>query len=234
MTTRFAAPEVAEAIARAGADADARLGYRVAKRTLDIVLSVALLVLLAPLLLLVAIAIRLDSRGPALFLQERLGRNGVPFRMVKFRSMRTDVSHEAHRAYVEALIDGEADTQENGGNGQVYKLVEDDRITRVGRIIRRTSIDELPQLLNVLAGTMSLVGPRPPLGYEVERYRGHHFARMVARPGVTGLWQVSGRNALGFEEMISLDLAYIRRSSMRLDLKILVRTLPAILRRTGA
>lgn len=209
--------------------------YRAVKRSGDVVLASLLLLLFSPLFLLVALAVALDSRGPVFFRQERLGRHGEPFSMLKFRSMRTDEnSEEEHRAYVTAMIEGSAEPVTNGEGEQVFKLVGDDRVTRVGRVIRRLSIDELPQLFNVLRGQMSLVGPRPPLWYEVERYRGPHFTRMTVTPGVTGLWQVSGRNSLGFEEMVALDIEYVERRSVRLDLKILIRTIPAVFSRSGA
>lgn len=206
--------------------------YGIAKRLLDVYVSTLMLLLLSPILVAVAIAIRVDSAGPILFLQERVGRRGRIFRVVKFRSMRTDNDDSVHRAYVTSLINGVADTQ-SGDNGDVFKLLNDDRITRVGKFIRRTSLDELPQLLNVLSGSMSLVGPRPPLAYEVALYDRHHMRRLAVKPGITGLWQVSGRNALGFEEMVALDVHYVETRSFRKDLSILLCTVPAVFGRTG-
>jgi lipopolysaccharide/colanic/teichoic acid biosynthesis glycosyltransferase len=169
-----------------------------------------------------------------LFRQTRCGRYGRPFTMFKFRTMRVGVSDQVHRAYVHALIEGKA--APNGANGrpQVFKLVGDDRVTRVGRFLRASSLDELPNLLNVLGGTMSLVGPRPPLPYEVERYKRDHVGRLRVKPGMTGLWQVNGRNALSFEEMVRLDLEYVARQSFWLDLAILLRTPLALIRSRGS
>jgi lipopolysaccharide/colanic/teichoic acid biosynthesis glycosyltransferase len=206
--------------------------YAIVKRFFDVLASAALITVLSPILLAIAIAIKVDSKGPVFFRQERLGRNGRPFRIVKFRSMRTDNDDATHRAYVTSLIQGHADMQA-GDNGKVYKLLNDDRITRVGRFLRRTSIDELPQLFNVLGGSMSLVGPRPPLAYEVAVYQPHHLRRLIAKPGMTGLWQVSGRNALDFEQMIDLDLQYVESRSFAKDLEILARTVPVVLGRSG-
>jgi lipopolysaccharide/colanic/teichoic acid biosynthesis glycosyltransferase len=199
-------------------------------RALDLVVAAVLLVLLFPLLLLIAIVIRVDSRGWALYRQERLGVRRRPFVVNKFRTMAADAGHDTHREYVSALISGERGATENG----VFKLTEDDRITRVGRFLRRSSLDELPQLWNVLRGDMSLVGPRPPIQYEVDKYPEHWFGRFAVKPGITGLWQVNGRSELTLEEMIALDLEYVRRRSLRLNLEILLRTLPAVVRARGA
>jgi lipopolysaccharide/colanic/teichoic acid biosynthesis glycosyltransferase len=199
-------------------------------RCLDIVVAAALLVLLLPLLLLIAIVIRLDSRGWAVYRQQRLGHRRRPFVVNKFRTMAADAGHDTHREFVLALISGERGPTDTG----VFKLTEDDRITRVGRFLRRSSLDELPQLWNVLRGDMSLVGPRPPIPYEVEKYPEHWFGRFAVKPGITGLWQVNGRSELTLEEMIALDLEYVRRRSLRLNLEILLRTVPAVLRARGA
>jgi lipopolysaccharide/colanic/teichoic acid biosynthesis glycosyltransferase len=199
-------------------------------RALDLVVAAVLLVLLFPLLLLIAIVIRVDSRGWALYRQERLGVRRRPFVVNKFRTMAADAGHDTHREYVSALISGERGATENG----VFKLTEDDRITRVGRFLRRSSLDELPQLWNVLRGDMSLVGPRPPIQYEVDKYPEHWFGRFAVKPGITGLWQVNGRSELTLEEMIALDLEYVRRRSLRLNLEILLRTVPAVVRARGA
>jgi lipopolysaccharide/colanic/teichoic acid biosynthesis glycosyltransferase len=192
---------------------------------------VALLVL-SPLLLIVALIVRLESPGSAIFKQRRVGRALRPFTVHKFRTMREGVSHERHRTFVRSLIDGAQPTSVNGK--PLFKLASDDRITRLGRFLRRSSIDELPQLWNVLRGDMSLVGPRPPIPYEVEHYPAHWFGRFLVKPGMTGLWQVSGRCELTLEQMIALDLEYVERRSMRLNLWILVRTLPAVLSSRGA
>ena len=201
-------------------------------RALDIGLSVLLLVLLLPLFAAIAIAIRLDSPGPILFRQRRFGRNQEPFVVTKFRTMHHGVAHDSHRTFVLGLIAGDHPERPNGGPR--FKMVEDERVTRVGSWLRRSSVDELPQLWNVLRGDMSLVGPRPPIPYEVEHYPAHWFARFAVKPGVTGLWQVSGRSELALEEMIRLDVEYARRRSVWLNLWILARTIPAVLSGRGA
>lgn len=204
---------------------DARIGggNLVLKRVLDVGLSLTLVAGLSPLLFLLALAIRLDSPGPVFFWQMRLGRDAVPFRFVKFRSMHTGA--EQALAELEAL---------NEVQGPIFKMREDPRLTRVGRLLRRMSLDELPQLWNVLRGEMSLVGPRPPLPSEVERYEDWHCRRLEVVPGITGLWQVSGRSELSFDEMVMLDLYYIENWSLTLDLQILARTIPTVLAGRGA
>jgi len=198
------------------------------KRALDVVGSATALVLLSPLWAIAALAIRLDSPGPVLFRQVRIGRRGTPFVMFKFRSMRVDTDDTIHRHYVEALISDGTAADESGGT-QYFKLRNDPRVTPVGRFLRKTSMDELPQLLNVLRGEMSLVGPRPPLLYEVEQYRPWQRGRLAAKPGITGFWQVYGRSRVTFNEMVRMDLAYIERASYLLDLRLLLLTLPAML-----
>ncbi len=193
------------------------------KRTFDVVIAGALVVLLAVPMAIVAIAIKIDSRGPVFFAQERYGYRGARFRMLKFRSM--IVSAEAE---LPALL------ARNDAAAPLFKLREDPRRTRVGRFIRRFSIDELPQLFNVIAGRMSLVGPRPALPQEIEVLGPVMSARMLVKPGMTGLWQVSGRSLLPADEAASLDLRYVRETSWRLDLMILVRTVPAVLSGRGA
>lgn len=189
-----------------------------AKRALDVLTSAGGLLLLAPLLLLVALGVRLSSRGPALFRQERLGQGLEEFSVFKFRTMRTDAPDDLHREYIAKLAAGEVEDE------TLKKLTQDPRVTRVGAVLRKTSLDELPQLINVLQGTMSLVGPRPALRYELEHYAPHHYERFSVKPGITGLWQVSGRNQLGFREMLELDVEYARTQSLLLDLKILAKT----------
>jgi lipopolysaccharide/colanic/teichoic acid biosynthesis glycosyltransferase len=201
----------------------------IACRTLDIAVAAVALVLLSPLLLLIALWIRLDSSGPALFRQERRGRDTSPFTVNKFRTMRVNAPNDEHVAYVQSLIAGDADRKD-----RLFKLVADDRVTRAGRILRKTSIDELPQLINVLLGNMSLVGPRPCLDYELVKYPPHAFARFAVKPGITGLWQVSGRSQLSFDEMIALDIEYARRPSFWFNVRILLRTLPVVLLGSGA
>lgn len=203
-----------------------------AKRVFDLTVAAVGLVVLSPLLLLVAIAVRLDSEGPALFRQERVGKGGRTFTFYKFRTMRTDASADAHRAYVTALIKEE--TEDLRGDNGSYKLEGDSRITKLGRVLRRTSIDELPQLVNVVRGEMSLVGPRPPIGYEVELYGPRERRRLDVIPGITGLWQVSGRCKTTYQQMVDLDLHYIESWSFLLDMRILVRTARVVLGREGA
>jgi lipopolysaccharide/colanic/teichoic acid biosynthesis glycosyltransferase len=201
-------------------------------RALELGLSVFLLVLLLPVLVLIAVAVRLDSRGPALFRQRRVGRELKPFIVNKFRTMHDGVGHDAHRAFVLGLIAGKH--PEPRKNGPQFKLAGDERVTRVGRLLRRSSLDELPQLWNVVRGEMSLVGPRPSIPYEVEHYPPHWAARFAVKPGLTGLWQVSGRSELTLEQMAVLDTEYVRRRSLWLNLSILARTVPVVLSTRGA
>jgi exopolysaccharide biosynthesis polyprenyl glycosylphosphotransferase len=193
------------------------------KRATDVVGALLGITLGAPLLGIIALAIRLESPGPVIFTQGRVGLGGRLFRMVKFRSM-----------HVGAEAEQEALANLNEADGPIFKIHDDPRLTRVGRFLRRTSLDELPQLVNVLRGEMSLVGPRPPLPSEVERYQEWHRKRLEAPPGMTGLWQVSGRSRLSFDEMVLLDIYYIENWSPWLDFKILVRTIPTALSGEGA
>jgi lipopolysaccharide/colanic/teichoic acid biosynthesis glycosyltransferase len=198
-------------------------------RLLDIIGATILLIVLALPLLIVAAIIRLDSKGPALFRQPRLGLRLQPFSVTKFRTMREGAEADPHRAHVEQVI-----ANEDEGERPMLKLQEDPRVTRVGSFLRRTSIDELPQLWNVLLGDMSLVGPRPPLQYEVDRYPPEAFRRFAVRPGMTGLWQVRGRSLLSFPRMIALDAEYVEQRSLMLNIKILLLTLPTVIHGKGA
>ena len=207
----------------------------VIKRSIDIVGSLIALILLSPLLIAIAIAIKLTSSGPILFRQPRVGQHGVRFTFLKFRSMRFGNDPKIHQDYVRQLILGKEEKQQPGASAGVYKLKDDPRITPVGKFLRRTSLDELPQFLNVLIGEMSLVGPRPPIPYEVETYDIWHKRRLLeVRPGITGLWQVEGRSSTKFDEMVRLDLRYAKTWSLWLDIKILVRTPGAVLKGSGA
>ena len=208
------------------------LAMRLAKRLLDLAVAAAGLALLAPLLVLVAALIRLTTPGPALFQQTRLGRDRRPFVLYKFRTMYTGSTDEVHREYVHKLLT--QDQPPDGGRNGVFKLEHDERVTPIGRLIRRTSIDELPQLLNVLRGNMSLVGPRPALPWEAEMFDAVYFARFIVPPGLTGLWQVSGRNSLTMRQGLDLDVEYVQRQSLALDLWILVKTVPVVLSTHGA
>jgi exopolysaccharide biosynthesis polyprenyl glycosylphosphotransferase len=204
------------------------------KRSLDLALAVSAGLLLLPLLLAIALAVKLTSRGPVLYPQMRVGRGGLTFRMYKFRSMVVSNDDAEHRRYIASLLkDGSAAGTDASGR-PVYKIVDDPRVTMVGRLIRATSLDELPQLLNVLRGEMSLVGPRPCLPFEYDLYDDWQCGRLAVTPGMTGLWQVSGRSLLSFEDMVLLDLYYAANWSFRLDLKILWRTIPEVLHGGGA
>ncbi len=221
---------------------------RLLKRGLDIVFSFLLLILTSPLLLVIAILIKLESKGPVIYSQNRVGSKRIvkankvywqlePFKMHKFRSMRTGSDVATHRNYIEAYIKGDEaqmrDLQTDEGASS-YKLKKDPRITHVGQFIRLFSLDELPQLWNILKGDMSFVGPRPPIDYELESYEEEDLKRLAIRPGLTGLWQVSGRTTTSFQEMVALDLKYIRKQSLWFDLKILLLTIPAVFSKEGA
>jgi exopolysaccharide biosynthesis polyprenyl glycosylphosphotransferase len=197
---------------------------RILKRTFDLTFAALAILLLLPLWLLVALLIKLDSKGPVFYTQERVGMDGRLFLLYKFRTMQANADAELHREYQRAFIAGRAEANLGNETKPTYKLLADPRITRIGKILRRTSLDEVPQLLNVLSGDMSLVGPRPPIPYEVEAYELWQRKRLDMKPGLTGLWQVSGRNRLPFEEMVRLDLYYIENWSLLLDLEIILRT----------
>jgi exopolysaccharide biosynthesis polyprenyl glycosylphosphotransferase len=196
---------------------------RVGKRCLDVTGALFALIVTSPLMALVALLIKLESRGPILYRSTRIGRNGKPFTFLKLRSMVDGA--DRHRHHLHHL---------NECDGPVFKISNDPRVTRIGRLLRTTSIDEIPQFINVLRGEMSLVGPRPPIPDEVSRYEPWQMHRLDVRPGMTCLWQISGRSRIGFQEWMRLDLEYIRHQSLRLDLKILLRTVPAVLSREGA
>ncbi len=204
----------------------------VAIRVLDLLGACVLLLILSPLLLVVAVAIKLDSRGPVIFWQRRVGRDLAPFRVAKFRTMDNGAPSDAHRAYVERMI--REKEPDDGKRKPMLKLEKDPRITRVGAFLRRTSLDELPQLINVVLGEMSLVGPRPPIQYEVDNYPARAFRRFAVRPGITGLWQVRGRSLTTFAEMIELDIEYVERRSFALNVEILVLTVPTVIHGKGA
>jgi len=214
---------------------DSKRTALIVKRCLDVLGSLALLVLLSPLLLLIACAIKLTSRGPVVFRQKRLGQFGRGFTFLKFRSMYTNAGHSMHKEYVKQFIANQSDSNEDGSGPKLYKLKGDPRVTKLGAFLRRTSLDELPQLFNVLAGQMSLVGPRPPLPYEFESYATWHKSRLLGvKPGITGFWQVHGRSRVKFDEMVRMDLHYARAWSLWLDIKILLRTPLAVFTGNGA
>jgi exopolysaccharide biosynthesis polyprenyl glycosylphosphotransferase len=207
------------------ADNDVRCSatYTVAKRVFDLVVGTAILVLLVPILPIVALMIKLDTRGPVLFKQDRVGKDGRIFKFYKFRSM----IHEAESKR-------DALTQQNEQDGPIFKMRSDPRITSVGRFLRRSSLDEIPQVFNVLKGDMSIVGPRPPLPAEVANYQPWHAKRLAVKPGITCLWQISGRSQIGFNEWMRLDLEYLKTRSFRTDLLIFLKTIPAVIARKGA
>jgi lipopolysaccharide/colanic/teichoic acid biosynthesis glycosyltransferase len=205
--------------------------YEALARLRDLVFGIPALIVLSPLLIGCALAIRMTSPGPAAFRQDRVGRNGVPFRIYKFRTMKVGTGDNRHRDYVTKLLtDGEEEAAADG----VFKLADDDRITAVGSFLRRLSIDELPQLINVVSGEMSLVGPRPGIDYEVELYRPEDRARLLVKPGMTGLWQATERNQVGMREMFDLDRRYVRDRSIGLDFEIMVKTVGQMVQSSGA
>lgn len=203
----------------------ARKGTLVVKRAVDVLGSLMGLIFLSPLLFAIALAIKLTSKGPVLYRQDRIGQDGRAFRFLKFRSMHVNNDPTIHKEFVRRLIEGSGQRQADGNGVHVFKLTNDPRVTRIGRFIRRTSLDELPQFFNVLKGEMSLVGPRPSLPYELERFDSWHRRRILeAKPGITGLWQVKGRSRVTFDDMVRLDLQYVEQSSLLLDFWILLRT----------
>jgi len=205
------------------------------KRMMDVSGSLALLIILSPLLMLIGIAIRLTSSGHAIYKQIRVGQNGREFKILKFRSMFKNTGKKSHQDFIQKLIRGENHNINNGTNEiPQYKMKDDPRVTPIGKFLRRTSLDELPQLWNVLRGEMSLVGPRPPIPYEVEAYRTWHYRRIIEfKPGMTGLWQIKGRNTTTFDEMVRLDIDYIKNWSLPIDLIILVKTVSVLVNPTG-
>jgi lipopolysaccharide/colanic/teichoic acid biosynthesis glycosyltransferase len=224
-----------------------RNGYYFSKRVLDIIFAALALILLLPIMLLIAIVIMIDSRGPAIFVQERIGArrhhgnnssqwNTTGFNCYKFRTMVCNADPALHQAYVHALISNDCQGMAaiQGKETQARKLVTDPRVTRVGRFLRKSSLDELPQFWNILRGDMSLVGPRPPIPYEVEMYEPWHRLRLQAKPGLTGLWQVTGRSCADFDDMIRQDIAYIQNQNFWLDLEIILRTPIAVISTKGA
>ncbi|MFN0171063.1 MAG: sugar transferase [Bryobacteraceae bacterium] len=205
------------------------------KRSLDIIGSLLALLLLSPVLLVIALVVKMTSNGPILFRQRRVGQFGQTFTFLKFRSMCSGNNHAVHEEYIKSLILGTNKSDQPQGQRQVYKLTNDARVTPVGKFLRRTSLDELPQFFNVLKGDMSLVGPRPPIPYEVRHYDIWHRRRfLTVKPGITGLWQVKGRSRVGFDDMVRMDLQYARSWSLWLDIKILLQTPGAVFGGYGA
>jgi lipopolysaccharide/colanic/teichoic acid biosynthesis glycosyltransferase len=206
-------------------------GYLRLKRILDVLLTLVLALPLCIVMLLIALAIRLDSDGPIFFRQKRIGLDGAEFELLKFRSMHDNCNDALHREAIERYIADQA--LNDGADDLQYKQADDPRITRVGKFIRKTSLDELPQFLNVLRGEMTLVGPRPPLQYEVEQYSPRDMLRLCGKPGLTGIWQVYGRSQVPFHEMVEMDIYYLQQQSTWLDLKLIVLTIPVMLSGRG-
>lgn len=206
--------------------------YERTKRVLDVVFSVLIFLPLCVIMAMIALCIRADSEGPIFFHQKRVGRHGVEFDMLKFRSMYVNCDDASHRGAIAKYLSGQMLGESTGGDLS-YKQVDDPRVTRVGRFLRKTSLDELPQFLNVLRGDMALVGPRPPLVYEVESYNLYHKMRLSGKPGLTGPWQVYGRSRVPFETMVEMDIAYLHRQSLREDLKLIALTVPVMFKGRG-
>jgi lipopolysaccharide/colanic/teichoic acid biosynthesis glycosyltransferase len=217
------------------ADQQTITNFQILKRGIDILASLLLLIVLSPLLLAIAALVKLSSRGPVIFRQVRIGQMMKPFMIYKFRTMYANAEHGIHQNYVSWFISSSGKGQEQDKNNKIFKLTNDPRITPLGNFLRKTSLDELPQLWNVLVGEMSLVGPRPPLWYELQQYKPWHRHRVLeAKPGITGLWQVTGRSLTTFDDMVRLDLRYARGRSLWADLKILLATPAAVIRGKGA
>ena len=206
--------------------------YLRAKRVLDIAFSLLILIPLSIVIAVFAILIRIDSKGPIFFRQKRVGKNGVQFDMFKLRSMYVDSDDSFHRESIKQYMNGGA-LNDKVDADNLYKLVDDPRVTGIGRFIRKFSIDELPQFINVFRGEMTLVGPRPPLPYEVEEYDSHHWIRLSGKPGLTGTWQVYGRSRVPFQTMVEMDIEYLGKQSILLDLKLIALTLPVMLKGRG-
>ncbi len=210
-------------IANCAVQAESRLFYHICKRIMDVVCSAAALAVLSPIFLAVAVAIKLEDKGPVIFTQNRTGKDGKVFRMYKFRSMYVDA--EKRRSELLAR---------NAADGPLFKIADDPRVTKVGRFIRRTSIDELPQLVNILKGEMSIVGPRPLVTYEQNQCTEYQAQRLLVKPGLTCIWQVSGRSDTSFDELIEMDLEYIRNQSLWLDIKLILKTVVVVFTHKGA
>lgn len=207
-------------------------GYQRTKRILDIIFTLLILIPLCIVIVIVAVFIRLDSAGPIFFRQKRVGQNGIEFNILKFRSMYVNSDDLRHREAITKYMNGQKLGESINGDLS-YKVVDDPRVTRVGRFLRKTSIDELPQFFNVLRGEMTLVGPRPPLSYEVDLYSLRDMLRLSGKPGLTGPWQVYGRSRVSFQAMVEMDIAYLQRQTLQEDLKLIVLTVPVMIQRNG-
>jgi lipopolysaccharide/colanic/teichoic acid biosynthesis glycosyltransferase len=228
------AQPASELITVAWAEAQAPAGYGAAKRALDVAVVILVLVVGLPIWLLIALLIKLTSSGPVFYRGTVIGRGGAAFRYYKFRTMVTDGDNTAHKQWLEQFVKQDAAFTEDGSGNKVFKVIDDPRITSVGRWLRKLSLDEVPQMLNVLRGEMSLVGPRPPVPYEYEHYDDWARQRLSVPPGITGLYQVTARSQVGFSGMVAIDLDYIRRRSLWLDLKIMLKTPIVMLLGKGA
>ena len=209
-----------------------RVIYQNAKRAFDVALCILSLPLSLPIMVICALAIHFDSAGPSFFVQERIGKGGRIFRMIKFRTMKYHFDDRQNRTYMKAYVKGDLGC--NGNGKEVYKPISNDQLTRVGRILRKTSLDELPQIFNVLKGEMSIIGPRPNVPWEVEEYHPWHHERCEVLPGITGLAQVRGRSCIGFVSLVRLDIEYIEKQSLAMDLKIMWWTFLTVFRGIGA
>ncbi len=209
-----------------------RTSYRIAKRVMDLIIILLALPAVLPLMILCALAIRLDSSGPVFFVQERVGKGGRRFHIYKFRTMHHNLDNSAHKVFMRAFVSGEIG--KNGTGKAIYKPFQKSQITRVGHILRKTSLDELPQLINVLKGEMSLIGPRPNVPWEVEEYRGWHKERLEVLPGITGLAQVRGRSGINFDTIVEYDIEYVGKQCLKLDIQILWWTMLSVLYGRGA
>ncbi|HLX58784.1 MAG TPA: sugar transferase [Ktedonobacteraceae bacterium] len=225
---RGAAATIALVDAQIAPVLDFNLRYLQIKRVLDVLFSLLVLIPLSIVTVIIAILIRLDSAGPIFYRHKRVGLNGVEFYMLKFRSMYANCDDSSHREAAAKYMSGQS-LSENATDDLLYKQADDPRITRVGRFLRKMSIDELPQFFNVLRGEMTLVGPRPPLPYEVELYTSYDRLRLFGKPGLTGPWQVYGRSRVPFQTMVEMDIAYLQRQSLREDLKLIALTVPVML-----
>jgi lipopolysaccharide/colanic/teichoic acid biosynthesis glycosyltransferase len=223
--------ELATTTIRAITSAKTQKGYDFLKRTIDLAITLLILPMLLPAMAFVALLVRFDSPGPALFKQKRVGKDGRIFNIYKFRTMTHNLDNSHHQAFMKAFVQGEIGKD---GSTRVFKPFADSHVTRVGRILRKTSLDELPQLINILKGDMSLIGPRPNVLWEVEAYKGWHMERLSVLPGITGLAQVNGRSAISFDTIVQYDIVYARNKSLWLDLQILWKTFTSVVAGKGA
>lgn len=209
-----------------------QIGYNFIKRAMDLFITLFILPIVLPLMAVIALLVRLDSPGPAIFKQKRIGKNGRMFYIYKFRTMQHKLDNSYHQAFMKAFVRGEIGQE--GQERQVFKPFTDSQVTRIGRLLRRTSLDELPQILNILKGEMSVVGPRPNVVYEVEAYKSWHMERLAVLPGITGLAQVNGRSSISFDMIVQYDIDYVQNQSLWMDLQILWKTFTSVISKEGA